>query len=71
MKTKTLGLTAAIIGIFMVIYTGFNYITKEKIVDIGSVEMSVNKSHSIQWSPIAGVVLLIGGIALAAISRKK
>lgn len=71
MRTKTLGIVIAIIGILMMIYTGFNYVTTEKVIDLGPMEMSVEKDNPVQWSPIVGVVLLIGGIVLVAIDKKK
>jgi len=30
MKSKTLGITLIVIGIIMMVYTGFNYVTTEK-----------------------------------------
>lgn len=71
MKTKYVGIGILIIGILMIIYTGFNYVTEEKVVDIGPVEMSVEKNHPVQWSPIVGVILLVGGFVILAINRKK
>ncbi|RRO17178.1 hypothetical protein EIG84_07120 [Flavobacteriaceae bacterium 14752] len=71
MKTKYVGIGILIIGILMIIYTGFNYVTKEKVVDIGPLEMIVEKNNPVQWSPIVGVILLVGGIAILAINRKK
>lgn len=71
MNTKTIGIVLAIIGIIMIIYTGFNYVTTEKVVDLGVLEMNVEKNHPVQWSPIVGVVLLVGGILVIAINRKK
>lgn len=71
MKTKYVGIGILIIGILMIIYTGFNYVTKEKVVDIGPLEMSVEKNNPVQWSPIVGVILLVGGIVILAINRKK
>ena len=71
MKTKTIGIAIAILGIIMVIYTGFNYITSEKVVDLGPMEISIEESHPVQWSPIVGVILLVGGIVIIAMDRKK
>jgi uncharacterized membrane protein YidH (DUF202 family) len=71
MKTKSIGFGILIIGILMIVYTGFNYVTKEKVVDIGPVEMSVEKNHPVQWSPIVGVILVVGGIVIVAMNRKK
>lgn len=64
MNTKTLGLVLAIAGILMIIYTGFNYVTTEKIVDIGPLEISGDKNNYVQWSPYVGVALLAVGLLL-------
>ncbi|HAG15495.1 MAG TPA: hypothetical protein DCG69_03090 [Bacteroidales bacterium] len=71
MKSRTIGIALAIIGILMIVYTGFNYVTTEKVVDIGPVHLNVEKNHPVQWSPIIGVVLLIGGIIVIATDKKK
>jgi uncharacterized membrane protein YidH (DUF202 family) len=71
MKTKTLGIVVAVIGILMVVYTGFSYMTTEKVIDFGPMEMSMEESHPVQWSPIVGVILLVGGIVIVAMDRKK
>ncbi|MBP8793489.1 MAG: hypothetical protein KBE41_02565 [Lutibacter sp.] len=71
MKTKTSGIVIAIIGILMIIYTEFNFVTKEKVIDLGPLEINAEKNHPVQWSPIVGGVLLIGGIIIIAINRKK
>jgi uncharacterized membrane protein YdcZ (DUF606 family) len=71
MKTKTIGIVMAIIGILMMIYTGFSYVTTEKVVDLGPMQMSMEKENPVQWSPIIGAVLLVGGIVLVAIDKKR
>jgi drug/metabolite transporter (DMT)-like permease len=71
MKTKSIGIVVAIVGAIMIFYTGFNYVTKEKVVDIGPIEINKEQSHPVQWSPIVGVVLLIGGVLLIVADKKK
>lgn len=71
MQTRTIGFVIIVIGILMMAYTGFNYVTTEKVVDIGPIQIDKKENHPVQWSPIIGVVILIGGIAVVAISRKK
>jgi LPXTG-motif cell wall-anchored protein len=47
----------------MTLYTGFNYVTKEKIVDIGGVELTADKDHTANWSPFIGIgIMVIGGV---------
>lgn len=70
MNTKTLGILLAVIGLIMVLYTGFNYVTTEEVVDLGPIQLNIKKNHPVQWSPIVGAILLVGGI-LVLISNKK
>jgi uncharacterized membrane protein YdcZ (DUF606 family) len=70
MNTKSVGIIMVVLGIIMVIYTGFNYVTTEKVVDIGPIKINQQKSHPISWSPIVGVVLLVGGIVVIATNKK-
>lgn len=67
---KTLGIVLIVIGIAMIAYTGFNYVTTEKVVDLGPIKINKEKNHPVQWSPIIGVVLLVGGIVVIAIDKK-
>ena len=67
---KSLGVVLATIGLIMMIYTGFNFVTKEKVVDLGPIEINKTTNHPVQWSPIVGAVLLVGGIAIFATSKK-
>jgi uncharacterized membrane protein YdcZ (DUF606 family) len=70
MQTRNIGIVLVVIGIIMMIYTGFSFVTKEKVVDIGPVEINKEEKHPVKWSPIIGAVLLIGGIALIATGKK-
>jgi uncharacterized membrane protein YidH (DUF202 family) len=68
---KTIGIVLIVIGIAMLAYTGFNYVTTEKVVDIGPIEINAEKNHTVKWPPIVGLVLIVGGIAVIALDGKK
>jgi uncharacterized membrane protein YdcZ (DUF606 family) len=67
---KTLGIALAIAGLLMMIYTGFTYVTKEKVVDLGPIEINKETNHPVQWSPIVGAILLVGGIVIIVTGKK-
>jgi len=71
MSKKPIGIVLIIIGIIMIIYTGFNYVTTEKVVDLGPIKINAEKNHPVQWSPIVGVVLLVGGIVVMVTGKDK
>lgn len=71
MKSKSIGIAIIVIGAIMVFYTGFNYVTKKKVVDIGPIEINKEENHPVQWSPVVGIVLVVGGILLVVADKKK
>ena len=70
MSKKPFAIVLIIIGVIMIIYTGFNYVTTEKVVDLGPIKINAEKNHPVQWSPIVGVILLVGGIVVMVTSKK-
>jgi hypothetical protein len=68
---KTAGIFLLVVGLVMTLYTGFTYVTKEKVVDLGNLEITADDHHSVQWQPYVGIgTMVIGGAALL-LSRKK
>jgi len=68
---KYLGIAILVIGLIITLITGFNYVTREKVVDMGEIEITMNKNHSVAWLPIAGAVLILigGGIILFGVKK--
>ena len=58
------------LGLIGLVWGGINYTTREKVVDIGSLHVSDDKTHTIPLPPIAGAVGLIGGIVLLVAGKK-
>jgi len=67
---KTAGIILIAIGILLMVYTGFNFVTREKVVDLGPVQINKEENHPVQWSPIIGAVLLVGGIVIIVMDKK-
>ena len=68
---KTTGIVLLIIGIVFTVITSFKFFTKEKVVDLGPVEISREKPHTFDWSPILGIAIMgIGGVLLIQNNRK-
>lgn len=72
MKTYTLiGIILIVIGIAAFAYQGISYTTREKVVDLGPVHMSADKTRTIPLSPIVGAIALVGGVVLLVAGSKK
>jgi hypothetical protein len=67
---KALGIILIVVGALMMAITGFNYVTEEKVVDIGPLEVNKEENHPVQWSPIVGGILFIGGVIALAVKKK-
>jgi drug/metabolite transporter (DMT)-like permease len=69
---KLIGIVLIVVGVIALAMGGFSYTTREKVLDIGPIQATTEKRHSVPLSPIVGVAALIGGIAvLAAGSRTR
>jgi hypothetical protein len=68
---KNIAALAFFAGFLLTLFAGFNFVTREKVVDIGSVEIFANKNHSFAWSPILGIVLIVvGGGVYIGLNKK-
>jgi hypothetical protein len=68
---KAAGIILIVIGAVMMILTGINFKTEEKVLDLGKLEINKENNHPVKWSPIIGGVLLAGGIILVIVGKKK
>lgn len=72
MKTYTvIGIVLIVIGIFAFAYQGFSFSTREKVVDIGPIHLTAEKTRTIPLPPIVGGISLVGGILLLVVGKKK
>ena len=68
---KTLAIVLMVLGGIMMIFTGFNIITKKKVVDLGPVEINKEEKTPVYWSPVTGGVLLAAGILVFVVGKRK
>ena len=68
---KTIGIILIILGIVAFAYQGITYTSREKVIDVGSVEVTANKTNTIPLPPIVGGIALVGGIVLVLVGGKK
>jgi uncharacterized membrane protein len=68
---KGIGIVVIILGIIMLIWTGFSYTKKEKVVDIGPLEINAEREKQVNWPSYIGGILVIGGIVLLLADKRK
>ena len=67
---KLIGVVLIVFGVLALAYGGFSYTKREKIVDLGPLQVNADRTKTVPIAPIAGVGALIGGIALVLVGSK-
>lgn len=67
---KIIGVILLGIGIIMLVWTGFTYTKKEKLIDAGPIQVSADREHTVNWPSYAGGILVAGGIVLLLVGKK-
>ncbi|MEJ7559670.1 MAG: hypothetical protein WKF66_15280 [Pedobacter sp.] len=68
---RTIGLVMILLGIVMLVWTGFTYTQKKKLVDAGPIQISADREKSVNWPPYVGGIILIAGVVVLTASRKR
>lgn len=66
-----LGLALIVLGIIALVYQGFTYTTRKKVLDIGPIQATKEEHQTIPVPPVIGVIAVIGGVAVLALGRGK
>jgi len=66
---KTIGIVLIVLGLVGVAYGGLTYTTKEKVVDLGPIDVSRDKKHTLPVPPVVGGLALLGGVVLLVTNK--
>jgi hypothetical protein len=67
---KKTGLITFVIGLIMTALSGFELFTREKIIDIGKLEITAQKRHVFDWSPLLGLSVMAVGAGIYLLAKK-
>jgi hypothetical protein len=59
------------VGIIAFAYQGFTYTSREKVVDLGPVHVTTERTKTLPLPPIVGVIAAVSGFVLLAAGRRK
>ena len=62
--SRTVGIILIVLGLVGLAWGGFTYTTRQRVLDVGPIHATRDKTHVVPLPPIAGAVALVGGIAL-------
>ncbi len=71
MSTRAMvGIALIVLGIIAFSYHGFTYTTHDKVIDLGPIQASANREHTVPIPPILGGIALVGGIVLLVSAKR-
>ena len=68
---RTVGIILIIAGIAMLLFRGFSVKTKEKVVDVGPLEVTKTENKWVGWPVYAGGIAIVAGLIMVVADRKK
>lgn len=63
---RTLGAILIVLGIIALVWGGITYTKREKVIDVGPIEASVDERKTIPLPPVVGVVAVIAGAIMVS-----
>ena len=61
---KLIGIVLIVLGICALALGSISYVDRDKVVDLGPLEVTTEERKSVPLSPIIGVGALVGGLVL-------
>jgi hypothetical protein len=68
---KAIGIILIVAGIALLIFRGFNLQTKEKVVDVGPLEVNKTENRWVGWPVYTGAIAIIAGVIMIVADRKR
>mgnify|MGYP007011726580 CR=1 FL=1 len=67
---KAVGIILIVVGILMMVFTGFNFEKEKSLVEIGDLEVTTTEKEHVNWSTYAGGAVMLVGVVITVIGFK-
>ncbi len=68
---KILAIILIVVGILMIFINQVGFTQKEKVIDLGSVEVNRDEKKQVSWPLYTGIIVGAAGIVMLIGSKKK
>jgi drug/metabolite transporter (DMT)-like permease len=68
-RLKIIGIILIVIGIAMLAKVVFHFKEKKKVLDTDVIDINRTETKTVSWPRIAGVVVIVGGVALLLLNK--
>jgi hypothetical protein len=66
---KTPAIILIVVGIAIVIWGAFGFKTRDTVLDAGPIHATKETTHQVPYGPLAGALIVIGGVFLLVKSK--
>jgi hypothetical protein len=66
-----LAIVLIVLGLAALAYQGVTYTTKEKVLDIGPISATAERTKRIPLPPVVGIAAVAAGVALLVVGSRK
>ena len=68
---KTIGIVLVALGLLALVYGGISYNKSRTVLKMGSMSVTATEQKNIPIPAVVGVVVVIGGIALLVVGKRR
>lgn len=68
---RYLGIALVVLGTAALFFGGIGYDRQKTILDVGGIKASATEHRTIPFAPIAGAVVLLGGVGLLVLAKPR
>ena len=65
------GIALIVLGLVALVYGGITYTSRDTVVDLGPIQATADRERTFPLPPVAGIVAVVGGIALLVSGARK
>jgi drug/metabolite transporter (DMT)-like permease len=66
---KTVGAILILLGLIVIVWGFYGFKTRDTVLNVGPIHATKDTTHRVPYGPVAGALVVIGGVALVASGR--
>ena len=67
---KAGGILLIVLGLVIIVWGSMGFKTRDTVVNVGPIHATKDTTHHIPYAPVAGAIVLIGGVVLLVSGRR-
>lgn len=64
-----IGVVLIVVGVIALVYGGIGYTKKEKVIDLGAIQVEANKEKKIPVPPVIGILAIAAGVTILLVRK--